>query len=107
MRISFVSRIIAGLLAVTIVKPALMTAGGTSLTSWQNLEQLISGHAIEVTMRNGRSVQRSGLAPALVWARGSENMLPMRAEGILEILSQRSLASPPGSARGLEHSSDL
>ena len=59
MRISFVSRIIAGLLAVTIVKPALMTAGGTSLTSWQNLEQLISGQEIEVTMSNGRSVQGS------------------------------------------------
>src|ERR1700674_5502542 len=59
MRISFASRIVAGLLAVTLVKPALMTAGDANLTSWQNLQQLIPGQEIEVTQSSGGSVQGS------------------------------------------------
>ena len=56
------SRLLAGLLALTLVRPALMTAGDSNLTSWQNLAQLTPGQDIEVTMTNGKSVQGSFLS---------------------------------------------
>lgn len=57
MRISFANKMVAGLLAVALVKPPLMTAGDTNLTDWQNFKQLVAGQEIEVTTSNGRSVQ--------------------------------------------------
>jgi hypothetical protein len=56
MRVPFANKVVAGLLALTLVKPALMVAGDTSLTAWQNLQRLAAGQEIEVTTNNGTSV---------------------------------------------------
>jgi hypothetical protein len=56
MRASFAAKILAGLIAITLVEPPSIVAGG-NLTSWQNLRQLGAGQAIEVTKTNGGSVR--------------------------------------------------
>lgn len=47
---------IAGLVAITFATSTLMARDG-DLTSWQNLEQLAVGQAIEVTKANGESLR--------------------------------------------------
>lgn len=56
MRVSLAKKIIAGLVTATL-QPALLMAGDTHLTAWQNLQQLAAGQQIEVTTTNGRSVR--------------------------------------------------
>jgi len=57
MTIHFVNKIVAGLLTVMLGTPAIMTAGDTDLTAWQNLHQLVIGQEIEVKTSDGRSLQ--------------------------------------------------
>jgi len=51
------NRTFAGLAAIALVMPALMIARDGDLTSWQNLEKLAAGQAIEVAKTNGASLQ--------------------------------------------------
>jgi hypothetical protein len=62
MAVSFAGKIVAGLLAVTLLRPDLMTARDTHLTVWENLRQLTAVQEIEVTTRDHKSVQGSFLA---------------------------------------------
>lgn len=51
------AKIIAGMVAITSLEPALMLASDSNVTSWQNLKQLAAGQAIEVTKTKGRPVR--------------------------------------------------
>ena len=62
MTISFTSRMIAGLLAVTLIQPAFLPASDSGLNAWQNLRQLTAGQDIEVIGRDHKSVRGSFVA---------------------------------------------
>jgi len=62
MAVSFAGKIVAGLLAVTLMRPVLMTARDTNLTVWENLRQLTVAQEIEVTTSDHKSVQGTFLA---------------------------------------------
>src|SRR5580692_3890865 len=62
MRTVFAKEIVAGLIAITLVNPALMVAGDGNLTSWQNLQQLGAGQEIAVTKSDGGAVRGAFIA---------------------------------------------
>jgi hypothetical protein len=56
MSLSF-AKLVAGMVVVTLMQPALMLARDSKQSSWQNLQQLTAGQRIEVTKTDGRSVR--------------------------------------------------
>lgn len=53
----FLAKIVAGIVAIALLEPALMLAKDSNVTSWQNLKQLAAGQEIEVTKTEGRPVR--------------------------------------------------
>jgi hypothetical protein len=45
------------MVAIAVLEPAVMLAGGSNVTSWQNLKQLAAGQEIEVTRTKGGPVR--------------------------------------------------
>jgi hypothetical protein len=57
MRVSVANRILAGVVALVLARPALMLAGDGGATVWQNLGTLAAGQEIEIERTNGTAVK--------------------------------------------------